>query len=160
MEEQIKTIEIPNFLKINIIEVNDNYCSYYVVDYNKEYFYADKMEFLKTYIKADILYELSLDIPFTINKSNVEHLEEAIYKLYRKLTQNIIPRAEKGQEYYVINSDFRVVKTIELNDDFDYKLYCLYNYFISENQAREFASKLQEELIELWKEEMKKEIKK
>lgn len=156
MSEIIKTIEIPNFLKINIIEVNDNYCSYYVVDYNNEYFYADTMEFLKTYIKAGILYELSFDIPFTINNINVEHLEEAIYKLYRILTKNITPRAELKQNYYIIDSDFAVRKLKELNYNFDYRHHSVQNYFLSEIQAKKFASKMQDYLIKLWKEEMEK----
>lgn len=153
MEEQVKIIEIPNFLKINIIEVNDNYCSYYVVDYNKEYFYADKMEFLKTYIKADILYELSLDIPFTINKSNVEHLEKAIYNLHKELTTGEIPRVEKEQAYYSISSVFTAIKNIELNSEYDNNRHKTYNYFLNESQAKRFANKLQDYLIKLWKDE-------
>lgn len=156
MEDIIKTIEIPNFLKINIIEVNDNYCSYYVVDYNKEYFYADKMEFLKTYIKADILYELSLDIPFTINKSNVELLEKAIYRLHKELTNNEIPRAEKEQMYYSISSSFGVQKWVEINSYYDNMCHKTYNYFLSKAQAERFASKMQDYLIQLWKEEREK----
>lgn len=153
MEDIIKTIEIPNFLKINIIEVNDNYCSYYVVDYNKEYFYADKMEFLKTYIKANILYELSIDIPFTINKSNVEHLEKAIYRLHKELTNNEISRAEKEQMYYSISSSFGVQKWVEINSYYDNMCHKTYNYFLSKAQAERFASKMQDYLIQLWKDE-------
>ena len=156
MEEQVKIIEIPNFIKVKIVKINEKYCSYYVENYSNEYFYVNEDDFLKTHSKASISYTLSIDIPFTINIINVEHLENAIKKLHKELTKDQIPRAEKGQEYYVINADFRVVKTIELNDDFDYKLYCLYNYFTSESLAKEFASKLQEHLIELWKEEMEK----
>lgn len=159
MEEQIKIIEIPDFIKVKIFNINNKYCVYYVVDYNKDYFYLDEDDFLKTHLKASISYTLSLDMPFTINIINVEHLEEAIYKLYRKLTQNIIPRAEKGQEYYVINDNFRVSKTTELNDRLDNIQYRTYNYFTSESLAKEFASKMQEHLMELWKEEMKKENK-
>lgn len=154
MEEQIKIIEIPGFIKVKIIKIHDKYCAYYVVDYNNEYFYADEDEFLKTYLKASISFTLSLDIPFTINNFNVEHLEEAINKLHKELTKDRIPRAEKEQIYYVIASDFTIRRFIELNDNVDNRQHRAYNYFVSESKAKEFASKMQEYLMELWKEEL------
>lgn len=155
MEEQIKRIEIPDFITIKIVKINNKHCAYYVEDYSNEYFYADEDDFLKTYTRDRISFTLTLDIPFTIDNIDVEHLEEAIYKLYRKLTQNIIPRAEKGQEYYVISNDFRIGKNTELNDEYDKRHHKAYNYFLSESQARRFATRLQDELIDLWKEELK-----
>ena len=38
MEEQIKIIEIPNFLKVKIVKIPDKYCAYYVERYSNEYF--------------------------------------------------------------------------------------------------------------------------
>lgn len=156
MEEQIKRIEIPDFITIKIVKINEKHCTYYVESYSNEYFYADEDDFLKTYTRDRISFTLTLDIPFTISVINVEHLEEAIYKLYKKLTQNIIPRAEKGQEYYVISNDFRVGKNTELNDSYDNRHHKAYNYFLNENKAKRFASKIQDYLIELWKDELKK----
>ena len=151
MEQVIKTIEIANFLKVKIFNINNKYCVYYVVDYNKDYFYLDEDDFLKTHSKASISYTLSLDMPFTINIINVEHLENAINKLYKELTKGKLIRAEHGQKYYVIASDFRVVTNIETNTKYDNNLYKSHNYFLSESKAKEFASKLQDELINLWK---------
>lgn len=156
MEEQIKIIEIPNFLKVKIVKINEKHCAYYVEDYSNEYFYADEDDFLKTHSKASISYTLSLEMPFTINIINVEHLENAINKLYKELTKGKLIRAEKGQKYYVIASDFRVAINIETNSTYANDLYKLHNYFLSKSQAEQFASKLQEHLIELWKEEMEK----
>ena len=157
MNEPVKIIEIPNFIKVKIVKINEKHCAYFVENYSNEYFYADEDDFLKTYTRDRISFTLTLDIPFTIDNIDVEHLEEAIYKLYRKLTQNIIPRAKKGQEYYVINDNFRVSKTTEFNDRLDNKQYRTYNYFVSESKAEEFASKIQNYIIELWKEELKNE---
>lgn len=157
MEEQIKIIEIPNFLKVKIVKINEKHCAYYVEDYSNEYFYVNEDDFLKTQSKASISYTLSIDIPFTINIINIEHLENAIKKLHKELTKDKIPRAEKGQEYYVITSNFRVIKNTELNDDYDNIQHRAYNYFLSESQAIKFASKAQDYIIELWKEELKNE---
>ena len=44
----------------------------------------------------------------------------------------------------------------ELNYNFDYRHHSVQNYFLIESQAREFASKLQNALIDLWKKELKK----
>lgn len=107
MEQEIKIIEITNFLKVKIFNINNKYCVYYVVDYNKDYFYLDEDDFLKTHSKASISYTLSLDMPFTINIINVEHLEKAIYRLHKELTKEQIPRAEKGI-YYTIFSAFGI----------------------------------------------------
>ena len=161
MEEQIKIIEIPNFLKVKIVKINEKYCSYYVEDYSNEYFYRTEDDFLKTHTIASMPYLLSVDIPFTIIV-NIENLEEAIYKLHKELTKDQlkeltkdkIPRAKRKEKYYIITIEFKVVAVTELNSYADRDQYKSYNYFTSESQAREFASKLQEHLIELWKEEI------
>ena len=67
-----------------------------------------------------------------------------------------IPRAKIKEVFYVIAPDFTIKSFIELNDNLDNRQYSIYNYFTSENQAREFASKLKGALIDLWKEELKK----
>lgn len=154
MEEKI--IEIPNFIKLKIVKINEKHCAYYVEDYSNEYFYADEDDFLQTYTRDKISFTLTLDIPFTISIINVEHLENAIKKLHKELIKNKIPRAEKDTKYYFITQNFEVEDYKERNDYIDNTLYNSFNYFTSENQAREFASKLQEHLIELWKEEMEK----
>lgn len=157
MEQEIKIIEIPNFIKVKIVKINKKHCAYYIEDYSNEYFYADEDDFLKTYTRDRISFTLTLDIPFTISVINVEHLEEAINKLHKKLTKDQIPRAEKGRDYYVISTDFIVRKNTELNDDYDNICYRTYNYFLDENLAKEFASKQKKHLIDLWKEYLKGE---
>ena len=156
MEEQIKRIEIPDFITIKIVKINNKHCAYYVEDYSNEYFYADKDDFLQTYTRDKISFTLTLDIPFTISIINVEHLENAIKKLHKELIKNKIPRAEKDTKYYFITQNFEVEDYKERNDYIDNTLYNSFNYFTSESQARKFASKMQDYLIELWKEELKK----
>ena len=95
-------------------------------------------------------------MPMIVTNISIKHLEEDIYTLHTELTKGKLTRAEHGQKYYVIASDFRVVTNIETNTTYDNSLYKLHNYFLSEIKAKEFASKLQEHLIELWKEEMEK----
>lgn len=157
MEEPVKIIEIPNFIKVKIVKINEKHCAYYVEDYSNEYFYADEDDFLKTYTRDRISFTLTLDIPFTISVINVEHLENAIKKLHKELIKNKIPRAEKGQKYYIITSKFNVIENTELNDNYDNTQHRAYNYFVSESKAKEFASKIQNYIIELWKEELKGE---
>ena len=163
MEEPVKIIEIPNFLKVKIVKINEKYCSYYVEDYSNEYFYRTEDDFLKTHTIASMPYLLSVDIPFTIIV-NIENLEEAIYKLHKELTKDQlkeltkdkIPRAKRKEKYYIITIEFKVVAVTELNSYADRDQYNSYNYFTSESQAREFASKLKDALIDLWEEELKK----
>ena len=153
MEEQI--IEINDFITIKIVKINEIYSAGYVESFSDNHFYRNEFDQMVTHLKFPMPYSLCFKTPKIIENRKLEDLKEKIYKLYKELKDQI-PRAEKGQEYYVINADFRVVKTIELNDDFDYKLYFAYNYFTSENQAKEFASKLKGALIDLWEEELKK----
>lgn len=160
MEEQIKIIEIPNFITIKIVKINEKHCAYYIESYSNKYFYADEDDFLKTHSKARILWALSIDMPMLVNNISIKLLEEDIYKLHKelhkKLTKGKLIRAGEGQKYYVITSDFRVATMIETNTTYDDSLYKLHNYFLSEIKAKEFASKMQEYLMELWKEELKK----
>ena len=149
MEEQI--IEINDFITIKIVKINEIYSAGYVESFSDNHFYRNEFDQMVTHLKFPMPYSLCFKTPKIIENRK---LKEKIYKLYKELKDQI-PRAEKGQEYYVINADFRVIKFIELNKDFDYKLYCAYNYFVSENQAKRFASKIQNYIIELWKEELK-----
>ena len=153
MEEPVKIIEIPGFIKVKIVKINEKHCAYYVANYSNEYFYADEDGFLKTYTRDRISFTLTLDIPFTISVINVEHLEKAIYNLHKELTTGEIPRVEKEQAYYSISSVFTAIKNIELNSEYDNNRHKTYNYFLNESQAKRFANKLQDYLIKLWKEE-------
>lgn len=76
-------------------------------------------------------------------------------KLHKQLIFEI-PRAKFGQEYYVIATNFRVRKNVELNDEYDNIQHRTKNYFLDKSQAIKFAMRLQDELICLWKEEMEK----
>lgn len=157
MEEQIKIIEIPNFITIKIVKINEKHCAYYIESYSNKYFYADEDDFLKTYTRDRISFTLSIDIPFTISVINVEHLENAIYRLYKELTKGEIPRGMKHQKFYFITCDFEVGDLKENNDNLDNNFYKNFNYFLNKNQAKRFASKMQDYLVELWKEELKGE---
>lgn len=148
MEEQI--IEINDFITIKIVKINEIYSAGYVESFSDNHFYRNEFDQMVTKVKFPMPYSLCFKTPKIIENRELEDLKEKIYKLHKELKDQI-PRAEKGQEYYAINADFKVIKNIELNDVFDYKLYRAYNYFVSESKAKEFASKLQEHLIELWK---------
>ena len=119
MEEQIKIIEIPNFITIKIVKINEKYCAYYVVYYNNEYFCANENGYLKTQPKAISFRALSINMPMIEDNINIKPLEEDLYKLYRILKQTTIPRAEKEQKYYIITSKFNVIENTELNDYYD-----------------------------------------
>ena len=67
-----------------------------------------------------------------------------------------IPRAKIKEVFYVIAPDFTIKSFIELNDNLDNRQYGAYNYFVSESQAIEFATKTQDYILQLWKEELKK----
>ena len=64
-----------------------------------------------------------------------------------------IPRAEKDDIYYLIESNYEVNWFIEQNDNIDNKYYESYNYFLNEEEATKYAKKLQSYLIELRKED-------
>ena len=156
MEEQIKRIEIPDFITIKIVKINNKHCAYYVEDYNNEYFCANENGYLKTQPKAISFWALSINMPMIEDNINIQPLEEDVYKLYRILKPTTIPRAELKQNYYIIDSDFAVRKLKELNYNFDYRHHSVQNYFLSESQAKRYAGKMQEYLMELWKEEIEK----
>lgn len=95
MEEQI--IEIPNFIKLKIVKINEKHCAYYVEDYNNEYFCANENGYLKTQPKAISFWALSINMPMIEDNINIKPLEEDIYKLHKILTKCKLIRAEKGE---------------------------------------------------------------
>lgn len=152
---EVEIIEIPDFITIKIVKINKIYSAGYVEDFSDNHFYRNEFDQMVTHLKFPMPYSLCFKAPKIIENRDLEDLKEKIYKLHKELKDQI-PRAKKGQEYYVINADFRVIKFIELNKDFDYKLYYAYNYFVSESKAKEFATKTQDYIVQLWKEELKK----
>ena len=151
MEEQI--IEIPDFITIKIVKINKIYSAGYVEDFSDNHFYRNEFDQMVTHLKFPMPYSLCFKAPKIIENRDLEDLKEKIYKLHKKLTNDKISRAEQGQKYYVIAPDFTIRRFTELNDNLDNRQYRAYNYFVSESQAREFASKLQDDLICLWKDE-------
>ena len=149
----MEKIEIKNFITINILELNEEECVYFVDSYNEKYFYINNNE-LCTYQKnytVDI-YTLYFQKAEIIHRDNLNILEKEVYRLYRKLTVSI-PRAEKDKYYYFIDTNFKVIKIPEEYDHFDNSQYNSFNYFLTEEEATKYAKKLQQFLIESRKED-------
>lgn len=149
----MKTIEIENFITIRVLELNKEDYVCFVEDFNEKYFYIGNNNEVWTYQSDYAFYKLYFQKARVIHRDNLDKLKKDVYDLHRQLTFKI-PRAEKGQEYYVISNEFIVRKNTELNDEYDKRYHKAYNYFLSESQARRFAIKMQEYLTELWKEEI------
>lgn len=156
MIDAIRKIEIKNFIRILILELNEEEYVYFVDSYNEKYFYVKDNNELCTHQSIYTYYKLYFSKANTIYRDNLDKLKKEVYELHRQLTFKT-DRAEVGREYYVISNDFRVGKNTELNDEYDKRHHKAYNYFLSESKAREFASKIQNYIIELWKEELKGE---
>lgn len=150
----MKEIKIEDFITIKILDLNSEDCVYFVEKYNEKYFYMKDNNKLSTCQYIPSFYSLYFQKANIIHRSNLNGLEQDVYKLYKKLTFSL-PRAEKDTKYYIISRNFNVVSATELNDITDNNQYRAYNYFLNENQAKRFASKMQEHLTELWKEELK-----
>ena len=105
--EQVKIIEIPNFLTVKIVKINDKYAAYYVEKFSNEYFYVNEYNFLKIHSKPMSFWALSINMPMIVENITITHLEKDIYRLHKKLTEDEIPRAEKGI-YYTIFSAFGI----------------------------------------------------
>ena len=155
MEEQIKIIEIPDFITIKIVKINEIYSASYVESFSDNHFYRNEFDQMVTHLKFPMMYSLCFKTPKIIENRDLEDLKEKIYKLHKELTKDKIPRAEKDAPYYVIKNNFTVESFREQNDNIDNRFYKSYNYFLTENQAKRFASKMQNYIIELWKEELK-----
>lgn len=63
-----------------------------------------------------------------------------------KKVEKIRWRAKKGEEYHFMNTDFTTVNTTELGDDVDTNRYDALNYFHTEEQTKEAASRVKETL--------------
>ena len=150
MEEKI--IEIPNFITIKIVKINKLFSAGYVESFSGNHFYRNEFDQMVTHLKFPMPYSLCFNNPVIIENSDLEDLEDKIYKLHKELKDQI-PRAKFGQEYFCINSSGTIIQKIEKNTLFDYYLYRSKNYFLEIKKAKEFASKLQDYLVELWKEE-------
>lgn len=155
MEQVMEKIEIKNFITINILELNKEECVYFVDDFNEKYFYISGTSELCTYQQSDIYTDLHFMRATQIYKKDLDKLEKNVYELHRRLTFKV-DRVDYGQEYYHITTKFEVDSMIEYNERLDDDYYNSYNYFISEEEAIEFASKLQQFLIESRKEEYSK----
>ena len=156
MEQEIKKIEIEDFITIKIVKINEIYSASYVESFSDKYFYRNEFDQMVTHLRYPMPYSLCFKTPKIIENRYLEDLKEKIYKLHKELTKEQIPRVEKGQKYYIITSKFNVIENTELNDNYDNTQHRAYNYFLSESKAKEFASKLQDYIIQLWKEEMEK----
>lgn len=154
MEEQIKKIEIEDFITIKIVKINEIYSAGYVESFSDNHFYRNEFDQMVTQLQFPMPYSLCFKTPKIIKNCDLEDLKEKIYKLYKELKDQI-PRAKFGQEYFCINSSGTIIQKIEKNTLFDYYLYRSKNYFLEIKKAKEFASKLQDYLVELWKEELK-----
>lgn len=63
-----------------------------------------------------------------------------------KRVEKIRWRAKYGEKYYFLNTDLTVVSVIETNDAFDKELWDIFNYFHTEEQAKEAAKRIKEVL--------------
>lgn len=150
----MKTIEIKDFIRILILELNRERESYvyYVDSYNNEYFYIDEFGRLATYQNIYQKFPLRFHKVLLLDKANIEQLEKEIYTLYKRLTFKI-EKAEPNTNYYFITCDFGVGELRENNHNVDNNFYKNFNYFTSKVEAKKYAKKLQQFLIESRKEE-------
>ena len=155
MEQVMKEIKIENFITIKLLQFKRDVWIYFVDYYNEKYFYIDELEELSTHQNISPSFILKFHKAKAIYDTDIETLKNSVYDLHKQLTFKI-PRAKRKEKYYIITIEFKVVAVTELNSYADRDQYKSYNYFTSENQAREFASKLQDALIDLWKEEREK----
>ena len=152
MIDAIRKIEIKDFIKILILDLNKEEYVYFVDYYNEKYFYVKDNNQLCTHQSIYTYYNLYFSKADTIYRENLDKLKKEVYKLYKQLTFKI-PRAEKDTKYYIISRNFNVVSATEFNDIKDDNQYRAYNYFKSKAEATKCAEKLKAYLIELRKEE-------
>ena len=146
-------IEIEDFIRIIVLELEKENYVYFVEDYNKKYFYITNDNELYTHKSIDICYNC-YDLYFKkariIHRDNLDKLKKYVYELHRKLTVKI-GRAEKGKYYYFINTYFKVIEIPDEYEHFDNSQYNSFNYFLTEEEATKYAKILQENLIKLLK---------
>ena len=152
MDKLIKNIEIEDFIKIRILDLNSEDCVYFVEKYNETYFYMKDNNKLSTCQYIPSFYSLYFQKANIIHRSNLNGLEQDVYNLYKQLTFSI-PRAENNTKYYTINSCFEVIEDEENNHYIADNRYNNYNYFLSKAEAEKYAKILQETLVKLRKEE-------
>lgn len=148
----MKEIKIEDFITIKLLQFKSDVWVYFVDYYNEKYFYMKDNNKLSTCQYIPSFYSLYFQKANIIHKSNLNGLEQDVYKLYKKLTFSL-PRAEKDTKYYIISRNFNVVSATEFNDIKDDNQYRAYNYFLSKVEAIKCAKILQETLVKLRKEE-------
>lgn len=147
----MKTIEIEDFITIKILDLNSEDCVYFVEKYNEKYFYTKEDNRLCTHQITCGNYRFYFQKANIIHRSNLNGLEQDVYKLYRQLTFKI-ERAKIGETYYFITDCFEVKSFREEKYPTDNKLYKSFNYFVSEEEAQKCAGILCKTLRELRKE--------
>ena len=152
MIDAIRKIEIKDFIRILILELNEEEYVYFVDSYNEKYFYVKDNNELCTHQSIYTYYKLYFSKANPIYRDNLDKLKKDVYDLHRQLTFKI-PRAKKYETYFIITRNFKVAPTIEINDFKDDNQYEEFNYFLNEEEATKCAEKLKEYLIELRKEE-------
>ena len=156
MEEVMKEIKIKDFITIKILQFKKDVWVYFVDYYNEKYFYIDELEELSTHQNISPSFILKFHKAKAIYDIDIEALKNSVYDLHKQLTFEI-PRAEIDTKYYFITQNFEVEEYKERNDCIDNTLYNSFNYFTNKEEAQKYAKKLQQYLIELRKEAMKKE---
>lgn len=144
----------PNFITIEIYKINSIYSVYYIYDYNNNYFNEDSTTGVLTPSeKTSFNYILNTQEPTTIKNEDIKKLEKAVIELYQELTKDNIPRAKKYDYYYYINDLFEICKEMEAKSQYDEQRQLNHNYFLNKEHAIRVRDKLQESIMELWKQE-------
>ena len=148
----MKEIRIENFITIKLLQFKSDVWVYFVDYYNEKYFYTKEDNRLCTHQITCGNYRFYFQKANIIHRSNLNGLEQDVYKLYRQLTFKI-ERAKIGETYYFITDCFEVKSFREEKYPTDNKLYKSFNYFVSKAEAEKCAKILSETLIELRKED-------
>ena len=134
----IKIKKDPNFITIKISEINSTYSVFYVYDYNNNYFNEDSTTGVLTPSEKTLFdYILNTHEPTTIKNEDI----------------NNSPRAKELAYYYYINDLFEICTTMEIGSEDDEQRQLNHNYFLNKEHAIRVRDKLQESIIELWKQE-------
>ena len=150
----IKIKKDPNFITIKISEINSTYSVFYVYDYNNNYFNEDSTTGVLTPSEKTLFdYILNTHEPTTIKNEDINKLKKAVIKLHQDLTKDNIPRAKELAYYYYINDLFEICTTMEIGSEDDEQRQLNNNYFLNKEHAIRVRDKLQESIIELWKQE-------
>lgn len=152
MDGLIDKIEIDDFIKIKILDLNSEDCVYFVEKYNEKYFYMKDNKELCSRPIFYTFYDLYFQKAEIVSRKNLDTLKKDVYKLYKELTFKI-EKAKPNTKYYFITCDFGVGELTENNDDADNNYYKNFNYFTNKEEATKYAKILQETLVKLRKEE-------